>query len=94
MKSFTKAFSVSLFAASFALFLLTGCSKHGGSATAQELEALTNAVRSVTADPIIRIDRLDTEGRMMVSTGSVTNQHDYLFERSQSGWQYIPSVKP
>ena len=81
-------------AAIIATTLIVGCSKHSGPATAQELVALTNAVRIVTTDPIIRIDQVDAEGRMMACTGSVTNEHDYLFQRSQSGWQYIPSVKP
>jgi hypothetical protein len=54
--------------------------------TAREFTSLTNAVRSVTADPIIRIDHVDAETLMMVTT---TNHQDYLFERTRFGWKYM-----
>jgi hypothetical protein len=71
-------------------------SKPTGPVTPREFRSLTNAVQSVTIEPIVRIDRVDLETRMMVWTGSITNHHEYLFERTRFGWRYIPSliVKP
>jgi hypothetical protein len=79
-----------LLAAPFVLFLFAGC-KPTGPVTASELTSLTNAVQKVTTDAIIRIDHVDAETRMMVTT---TNHQDYLFERTSFGWKYIPVVKP
>ncbi len=87
MKTHTELFVGVLSIAS----LLVGC-KPSGPVTASELSSLTNAARQVTSEPILRIDRVDAEARMMVCTGSITNQHDYLFERTTAGWKYIPAV--
>jgi hypothetical protein len=87
MKTHTQLFlGVSLGSA-----LLVGC-KPSGPVTASEMSSLTNATRKVTSDPILRIDHVDAETRMMVSVGSTTNHHDYLFERTTFGWKYVPAI--
>jgi hypothetical protein len=64
-------------------------SRPTGPVTAREFSSLTNAVRSVTTEKIVRVDQVDmAPGRMAVSTGS----HHYLFERTRFGWHYVPSV--
>jgi len=41
-------------------------SKPTGPVVARKFRSLTDAVQSVTTEPIIRIDRVDAETRMMV----------------------------
>jgi outer membrane biogenesis lipoprotein LolB len=79
-----------LLVAPVTLLMLVGC-KPTGPVTARELTALTNAVQKVTTNAIIRIDHVDAETRMAVTT---TNQQNYLFERTSFGWKYIPAIKP
>jgi len=69
-------------------------SRPTGAYSPREFRSLTNAVQSLTADHIFRIDRVDEDSQVMVYTGSVTNEQHYLFERTRFGWKYRPFVKP
>ena len=72
--------------------LLVGC-KPSGPLKSSELISLTNTVRTVTSEPIYSINHLDAANtRVLVLTGSIANKHVYIYERTSSGWNYVPSV--
>jgi len=58
----------------------------------QDLVSLTNAVQSLTNEPIFRIDQYDSSPiRVFVHTGTSPHQyHHYPFELTPTGWQYRP----
>ena len=100
MKTRTQLF----LAATIVLSLLAGCKPTGTAGTAKpkphdplttrDLTTLTNEVQRHTTDPIIQIYRVDMENRMMVYTGSTTNQDGqvfYFFEQTPTGWRFLSS---
>ena len=64
--------------------------KPAGSIGAGERSSLTNHVRTITTDPIIRVEQLD-KVNWRVSTGTVRGQQDRVFERTGSGWRLVQS---
>ena len=63
-----------------------------GPPSQSDLGLLTNAVLKITTDRITSIAVVDVSPLLTrVSTDSVTNAHDYFFERSRLGWRLVAS---
>ena len=64
-------------------------SRPTGPYSPREFRSLTNTVRKITTDPIFRVDRVDEDSHVMVYTGSVTNEQEFMFERTRFGWKNV-----
>ena len=81
-----------LFGVSVVSLLATGCNP-SGPLTARELTSLTNSVAKIASEPISRIYNNDGHWtQVMVCTGSVTNGHDFVFDRTRFGFHRSQSA--